>query len=103
MELTSLQSHDITQLACGETFTLFVGNDNELIVSGLLETSEDVFASNRLKFAVPHQVPFNEPILKVAAGTRFALVTTRRLFDDSDPVIRVREALRHPCLFLESG
>ena len=77
MELTSLQSHVITQVACGETFTLFLGNDNELIVSGLLETSEDAFASNRLRFAVPHRVPFDEPILKLAAGTRFALVITR--------------------------
>ena len=72
--ITALQGYSISQLACGETFTIFVGNKNELIVTGMLETSEEVFDLRRTQLAIPHIVPFQETILKVAAGTRFALV-----------------------------
>ena len=40
----------------------------------MLETSEEVFDLRRTQLAIPHIVPFQETILKVAAGTRFALV-----------------------------
>ena len=40
----------------------------------MLETSEEVFDLRRTQLAIPHIVPFQETILKVAAGTRCALV-----------------------------
>ena len=65
----------IAQIACGETFSLFVSNKSQLFVTGLLELPEAEFDKHRDTLAVPHQVPFDGEILKVAAGTRFALVT----------------------------
>ena len=44
-------------------------------MTGLLELPEAEFDKHRDTLAVPHQVPFDGEILKVAAGTRFALVT----------------------------
>ena len=67
--------YTIVQIACGETFSLFLSDKNVLIVSGMLELGENGFAIHRDELAVPHIVPFNRPILKIAAGTRFALVS----------------------------
>ena len=71
----------ITQIACGETFSLFLSNKNELIVSGMLELSESVFSGHRDELGIPHIVPFRGTILKIAAGTRFALVWTEIWYD----------------------
>lgn len=74
MVIKSLLSYTITQIACGETFSLFVTKNNQLIVTGLLEVPEHSFENHKDILSVPHIIPFDKEILKVAAGTRFALV-----------------------------
>ena len=74
MVVKTLLSHTITQIACGETFSLFVSNKNELFVTGMLELPESEFDKHRDALAIPHQVPFEGEIIKITAGTRFALV-----------------------------
>lgn len=66
--------YTITQIACGETFSLFLSDKNDLIVSGMLELSESIYPEHRDELGIPHIVPFRGTILKIAAGTRFALV-----------------------------
>ena len=68
-------------MTCGETFTLFATKQQELIVTGLLEATEEQFAANRKNYTTPHIVPFDaECILQIAAGARFALVSG--VYDD---------------------
>ena len=40
----------------------------------MLELSETLYAEHRDELGIPHIVPFRGTILKIAAGTRFALV-----------------------------
>lgn len=76
MPIQKLADYRIVQIACGETFSLFVSDQNELFVSGMLEVDEDVYMQNRATFSVPHRIPFPEEIKRIAAGTRFALLLT---------------------------
>lgn len=78
--MKSLSGHVITQIACGETFTLFLTKENRLFVTGMLECVEDTFDSLKHDLGVPHEIPFNEEIVKISAGTRFALVVIRMKF-----------------------
>lgn len=72
--MKSLSGHAITQIACGETFTLFLTKENRLFVTGMLECVEDDFDSLKHDLGVPHEISFNEEIVRIGAGTRFALV-----------------------------
>ena len=76
MPIQKLRDYCITQIACGETFSLFVSDHNDLFVSGMLEVDEDVFMQNQAVLSVPHIIPFQEEIKRIAAGTRFALLLT---------------------------
>ena len=64
----------VTQVACGETFSLFLTNRNRLIVTGMLECMEDAYDQLKDKLAVPHEVPFGETVLSIAAGSRTVLI-----------------------------
>lgn len=44
----------------------------------MLECVEDVFYQLQQEVGIPHEVVFEEEIVKIAAGTRFALVIERR-------------------------
>ena len=46
----------------------------------MLECIEDAFMDLRTELAIPHEIAFDEEILKIAAGTRFALVLLFLLF-----------------------
>ena len=46
----------------------------------MLECIEDAFMDLRTELAIPHEIAFGEEILKIAAGTRFALVLLFFLF-----------------------
>lgn len=72
--IKNLLSYTITQIACGETFSLFVTDHNELIVTGLLEVPECEFDNYKTSLSIPHKVPFDKEIIQIATGTRFALV-----------------------------
>ena len=74
MIIKSLLPHTITQIACGETFSLFVTDTNQLFVTGMLEIAEEYFDYYKDTLAIPHEVHFPHEILKIAAGSRFALV-----------------------------
>ena len=76
----SLSEYSIIQIACGETFTLFLAKENHLFLTGMLECIEDSFMNLRAELAIPHEIAFDEEILKIAAGTRFALVLLFFLF-----------------------
>lgn len=41
----------------------------------MLECVEDTFMNLRTELAIPHEIAFDEEIILIAAGTRFALVT----------------------------
>lgn len=77
MVIKNLLSHTITQIACGETFSLFVTDKNQIIVTGLLEVPEHEFEKHKETLSIPHIVPFDHEIIQIAAGTRFALVCLR--------------------------
>lgn len=47
----------------------------------MLELSESVYAEHRDELGIPHIVPFRGTILKIAAGTRFALVWLKIRYD----------------------
>ena len=47
----------------------------------MLELSESVFSGHRDELGIPHIVPFRGTILKITAGTRFALVWTEIWYD----------------------
>lgn len=74
MIIKSLLSYTITQIACGETFSLFVTDHNELLVTGLLEVPESEYDTYKTSLSIPHKVSFDKEIIQIAAGTRFALV-----------------------------
>ena len=74
MIIKSLLSYTITQIACGETFSLFVTDRNQLFITGLLEIDEEYFDNYKDVLSIPHSIDFNHEILKIAAGSRFALV-----------------------------
>ena len=79
MVIKSLLSYTITQIACGETFSLFVSDKNQLLVTGLLEVDECYFEKYKQVLAIPHIVSFDQEILQIAAGPRFALVCSIRI------------------------
>ena len=79
MVIKSLLSYTVTQIACGETFSLFVTDKNQLLVTGLLEVDECYFEKYKQVLAIPHIVSFDQEILQIAAGTRFALVCSIRI------------------------
>ena len=47
----------------------------------MLELSESIYPEHRDELGIPHIVPFRGTILKIAAGTRFALVLIEILLD----------------------
>lgn len=53
---------------------MFLTKENRLFVTGMLECVEDVFDSLKHDLGVPHEISFNEEIVRIGAGTRFALV-----------------------------
>lgn len=65
----------VTQAACGETFSLFLTSEGTLVVTGMLECEETEFEKNR-DFVTPHAVPCPEPVIAIAAGSRYALLLT---------------------------
>ena len=62
----------VTQVACGETFSLFLTQRNRLV----LECAEDAYDQLKDTLAAPHEVPFGETVLSIAAGSRYALILT---------------------------
>ena len=71
----ALENTVITQAACGETFSLFLTSQGELLAAGLLERDEDEFEKNR-EVSKLRSVPCPEPVLSITAGSRFALLLT---------------------------
>lgn len=66
----------MTQVACGETFSLFLTQRNRLVVAGMLECAEDAYDQLKDTLAAPHEVPFGETVLSIAASSRYALILT---------------------------
>ena len=73
--IPALENTVVTQAACGETFSLFLTSENNLVVAGMLEYEEAEFEKN-LDRTKPHVVPCPESVLSIAAGSRYALLLT---------------------------
>lgn len=70
-----LLPHTITDIAAGETFSLFLTSRHTILSAGIMENDDESDPDETLRQV--HEIPVEGEVLQIAAGARFALLLVR--------------------------
>ena len=68
-------THTITDIAAGETFSLFLTSRHTILSAGIMENDDESDPDETLRQV--HEIPVEGEVLQIAAGARFALLLVR--------------------------
>ena len=73
--VAALLPHTITDIAAGETFSLFLTSRHTILSAGIMENDDESDPDETLRQV--HEIPVEGEVLQIAAGARFALLLVR--------------------------
>lgn len=86
-----LLPHTITDIAAGETFSLFLTSRHTILSAGIMECDEETDPDETLRQV--HEIPVEGEVLQIAAGARFALLLVR---NRGETEVRTLRSVRGP-------